>query len=350
MTIVETKKSKAIILIALIFVVLSLFICITSAADGTKTVTDMAGNTVTVPDTVNKVITLNGIPILNSYVIALGKGDTIMNSLPAGGQSATKYQTIIVPQLANGVDLGKGKVNAEQIMTLNPDVVITSEKSTIESLNKTNIPVIYIPSMGDIGTTKKSMNILGQVFNEESRAQEYNKYADELSANLKSKLGSIPDNQKQKVLYMWATSLAVFNSSGWVVPAGGVDAFDGSHIKGGFGGVNVRYEGNIEEIQKWNPDVIVVKDASDIPYLKENAQFSEINAVKNNKIYVCPAGLATWTSDTELPLLPEWAATKLHPDEVSESDLIKDTQNLYKKFFGYDLSDEQAKGIINGTP
>lgn len=189
-----------------------------------------------------------------------------------------------------------------------------------------------------------------KVFNQESKAEDYIEYSDEIATNLKSKLGSIQNEERPKVLNMWAPTLAVFNSSAWVVPAGGQDAFDASNIKGGYGSVTVRYQGNVEEIQKWNPDVIVVRDPTDIPYLKNNSQFSNINAVKNDKIYVCPAGLMTWVAGAETPLMSEWTATKLHPDKVSESDLVKDTEELYKKFFRYDLTDDQAKNIINGTP
>ncbi|PWR71302.1 ABC transporter substrate-binding protein [Methanospirillum lacunae] len=346
------KANNTLMLIAFVLITFTISVSIVSAAGGTHTITDMTGNTVTVPDDINKVVTFNAIPVLNSYIIALGKGDTIMNSLSSMANTPyTKYQTILAPQIESGVDLGKAAPNAEQVMAMNPDVVITSEKSTVDALNKTTIPVVFVPStMGDNAQNEKVMTVLGKVFNQESKADEYNTFSDEVAANLKSKLGTISDDQKPKVLNMWAPTLAVFNSSGWVVPAGGKDAFDSSSIKGGYGGVTVRYQGNVEEVQKWNPDVIVVRDPTDIPYLKGNSQFSNINAVKNDKIYVCPAGLMTWVGGAEVPLMAEWIATKLHPDKVSESDLVKDTKELYKKFFAYDLTDAQAKNIINGTP
>lgn len=350
----KMKNDKNLSLIPLAaFLLLTIVISMStvSAATDTKTITDMAGNTVVIPAEITKVITYNAVPPLNSFIMALGKGDTIINGIPQSMASMpqAKYQTILVPKIANQPDVGAtgSAINVEQIVSMKPDVVIATEKSTVDALKSSGIPVVYL-QFTDTDMIKKSMTILGQIFDNPSKASEYNTYFDDKLAKIDSIVSTIPEDQKPKVLNMWAPTMAVFNASYWIVPAGGIDAFDPTNIKGGYGGVAQRYQGNMEELQKWNPDIIVVRDANDTPYLESNAQFSNIDAVKNQKIYVAPAGTFTWNGAVETPLMFEWAATKLHPEKFKESDLIADTKNFYNEFFGYKLTDQQAQDMING--
>ncbi|MDQ7094557.1 ABC transporter substrate-binding protein [Desulfosporosinus sp. PR] len=339
-----------------------LILMVTAAGCGTKqaapeaasvpttvTVTDMAGRTVTVPTNIKKVITFNAVPPLNSLIMAFGKGDTIINGIPASmvKMPQTKYQTILAPQIAKGPDLGSTP-NVETIMALTPDVVITSEQSTAQALQSSKIPVIYLKSSTSKDDIEKAMTILGKVFGNPDRAKEYNQYYEDKLAALNKTVATIPADQRPKVLNMWASNMAGFNSAWWIDPAGGVDAFDGQGMNGGYGGVTVRYQISYEQILQWNPDIIIVRDAKDIPSLESNPQLANVKAIKNKKIYVTPAGTFTWNGAVETPLLSEWAATKFYPDLFKQADLVNDVKGFYKEFLNYQLTDKEAEEMLNG--
>ncbi|MDR3599781.1 MAG: ABC transporter substrate-binding protein [Desulfosporosinus sp.] len=350
------RNIGALVVIALLILTTALIGCATkqtttatSSLPTTYTVTDMLGRTVVVPSNIQRVITFNAVPPLNSFIMAMGKGNTIINGIPASmaKMPQAKYQTILAPQIANGPDLGSTP-NVEQILTLKPDVVITSEQATVTALQNTSIPVICLKSALSKEDVETTMNILGQVFGTLDKAKEYNQYFDAKLAWLNKSIASIPMNKRPKVLNMWAQIMAGFNASWWIEPAGGIDAFDPKGMSGGYGGVTVRYQISTEKLLLWNPDIIIVRDASDIPSLEKNTQLNNLNAVKNKRVYVAPAGTFTWNGAVETPLMSEWAATKFYPDLFKQSDLIKDIESFYKQFLGYQLTDQQAEEMTKG--
>ncbi|RKW37357.1 MAG: peptide ABC transporter substrate-binding protein, partial [Moraxella sp.] len=45
-----------------------------------------------------------------------------------------------------------------------------------------------------------------------------------------------------------------------------------------------------------------------------------------------------------------WAAQLFHPERFADVDMITKTQAFYKKYYGYDLSKENAQQILKGLP
>ncbi len=92
-------------------------------------------------------------------------------------------------------------LNVEQILSMKPDVVITSEQSTVTALQNSGIPVVCI--LTDVSQLNQSVVILGQLFHNSSRANEYVQYYNSKLAQLNATIGSIPMSQRPKVLNMW---------------------------------------------------------------------------------------------------------------------------------------------------
>ncbi len=45
----------------------------------------------------------------------------------------------------------------------------------------------------------------------------------------------------------------------------------------------------------------------------------------------------------------KWMAQTLHP-EIFDYDMIKEIKDYYKEFYSYDVTDDQAKGILDASP
>lgn len=353
-------KKTLFIIVSMLLVSILLFGCKTSTTKaGSKTasstsastivVVDAAGRQVTVPKNIKKIVTYNAVPPVNSWIMAFGKGKYIINGIPSSmsKMAQIKYQSILDPGILSKIDLGSTP-NVETFLSLNPDVVICTETTTVDTLKSTNIPVIYLKSPTSASDLKKNMEILGNLFGETSQAKAYNNYYDKVTNKVKKLTSSVSQKDWPKVLVMWASSMAGFSSGWWVNPAGGSDVLDTSGMTGGYGGVTVRYQLNIEKVIQWNPDVIVVRDKSDISLLEQNTQLNGINAVKNNKIYVEPAGTFTWNASIEAPLISEWLTYKLYPSKLNQSTLISDVQAFYKEFLNYSPTANECMQMLNG--
>ena len=43
-----------------------------------------------------------------------------------------------------------------------------------------------------------------------------------------------------------------------------------------------------------------------------------------------------------------WAAQAFHPEQFKDIDLVQETREFYKTYYGYNLTEDEAKRIIAG--
>ena len=66
-------------------------------------------------------------------------------------------------------------------------------------------------------------------------------------------------------------------------------------------------------------------------------------------MYANPAGVFSWdrySGEEALQVL--WAAKFFNPDKFEDIDMVQQTQDFYKTFYGYDLSKEDAERMLAG--
>ena len=63
-----------------------------------------------------------------------------------------------------------------------------------------------------------------------------------------------------------------------------------------------------------------------------------------------PIGISRWghPGSLETPLALLWTAKTIYPDYFPDIDISAETRAFYKRFFNYDLSDEQVRQIVSG--
>lgn len=313
---------------------------------GKVQITDMANRTVMIPTHVNKVVTVGSVPVINSFVEAMGKGNTISNGLPSSfiKQGRWKYQYIFAPQIANETSMqdANNAPNVEEIAKINPDVVFTMDMSTVKQLENTNIPVVYL-SWTNPEDVKSLMKLMGQIFNDPARADKYVQYFDTKVNQINN--FTIPTNKRPKVLFCSPKTMTVPHKicEWWIQEAGGIPVSANNRT-------TESYQFDMEQLLKWNPDIIIVTNPNEVTFMYNDTRFAGINAVKNKQIYTTPVGAHVWGHRTiETPLMVEWAATKFYPDNFTNAEMINDTTGFYQQFFGITLTQSQVKEILNGT-
>lgn len=316
-------------------------------AQSKKNITDMAGRNIAISSHPSKVATIGSVPVINSFVFAMGEGDKIVNALPSSFSSARwKYQTIFAPAMAGKPQLQNAnrEPNIEELLKASPDVVFTMDKGSIEVMEKAGLPVVFL-SWREPEDVKKVIQLMGDTFDKPDKAKEYIQYFDDTLKRVQTVVAGIPAEKKPKVLYCSAKTLTQPHLivEWWADAAGGISVTNN-------GRNTESVEFSIEQMLKWDPDILILSEPKDMDIINKDERFSKIKAVVNKKVYVAPVGAHTWANRTiEQPLTVLWAAKTFYPEQFKNLDMEKEMKDFYGRFFGYQLSDQEAMEIISGT-
>lgn len=313
-------------------------------APQSRTTVDMAGRTVTLPSEINKIGTFGSIGVLNTFVELMGAGDKICNDMSPRFTKTDKwkYQYVFAPQL-KGLPVfqdANDEISMEVVLKTKPDICLTMDKANIEILEKQGLNVIYL-NWDKSEDVKKCITLLGDVLNKQDTAKDYIKYFDDMVAKADELTKNLKEEDKKTVLY---GNITEFNqphliAEWWITKAGGISVTNDGRTKN-------KLDYTIEDLLKWNPDVMVLATASTKSDILVDKRMAKVTAVKNNAIYAIPTVAHTWGNRTpEQPLTIMWMMNKLNPEVKSNEDLAQDIKYFYSHFFKYKMSDEEIAEI-----
>ncbi len=316
------------------------------AAEGARTVTDMAGRRVALPARIERVVTLGSLPVVNSFMFTLGEGRRIVNGLADFAKPHWKYQTVFAPQLAGQptMQLPNREPNLEALLQGKPDLVLTMQRESLERLAALGIPVVYL-AWREPEDVKACMRLLGDVFGKPAVAQNYVRWFDGTLARVQDGLRGVAQSQRPRVLYLQPETLTQPRLiAEWWIPAGG--------------GVSVSDDGRktesrsftMEQLLLWDPDMLILSSPEALERVRKDRAFAALKAVKNAQLHLVPVGAHTWSNRTaEQPLTVLWAAKTFHPERFVSIDLPKETRQFYRDYFGHTLKDADVAEILSGT-
>jgi len=315
-----------------------------SAPFETRVVTDLMGRDVVLPDHVDKVVVIGSIPVLNSIVTAMGAGDTIASKIPESYSSDKfAYQMVFAKGMENGTVVQQGSdVNIEEIKKIDPDVVFTLDKKQVDLMEKYDVTVFYLTWWDEpaVEMKKKTITKVGEVFGRPDRARTYNDYLDTKIRFIEDRIADVPYEQRPEVLMCNYKSLSSFSSAQWwIEKAGGRDV--SRELKGSS-------TFDMEKLLAWDPDYIIVYDSMGYADIYDDIRLSGVKAVKDQNVYVIPAGMGPWLATAEQPLAMQWAAKLFYPDKFGDVDIEREMQWFYTTFYDYDLSDQEISEMLAG--
>lgn len=333
-----------------------------SQAAATRTITDHAGHQVVIPADINRVVISSILPLPSVFCLFDGAADKLVGMDPSSMAAA---KNSILPKIhpevlkVNTEFLKDGNINIEELMKLKPDVVLYSADNTAdyEVLTKAGIPAIaFSTSKFDFDTVKTFDNwvsLMGEIFGQQETAKEIANYGYEVKDKVTKTIQDAGASlKKPKVLIIFRYDNGSIKTSGsnffgqyWLDTTGAENV--AKNLKG-------MAEINMEQIYQWNPDMIFITNFT--PYqpedLYENSiegfDWSKVKAVQDKKVYKFPLGMYRWfppASDT--PLAMQWLATKNQPELFGSLDMNKEVKEYYKRFYNYDLSEEELYQIFH---
>lgn len=329
--------------------------------DGTRTILDQAGNEVTIPAELHRVVILSMYALPSVYCLFDGAADKLVGMHPSSKAAAVNSQLVnIYPGLKDvTTDFYQGNdLNVEELLKLQPDVVFYSadNKEEYEKCVNAGIPAIGFSSskFGNdaVRTFAAWVQQMGEIMGQEEVARGMIEEGEKNYEEIEEKLKSAGDKlQKPKVLIL-------FNYGNGVMKTSGGDFFGQYWIESA-GGINVAQELRkqaditMEQVYAWDPDMIFITNfsayqPSDLFENKiEGDDWSKVKAVQDRKVYKFPLGMYRWFPPAaESPLTLSWMATKIQPELFSDIDMNQRVKEYYKNFYHYDITEEQLEQVF----
>lgn len=319
-----------------------------------RTITDMAGRTVTIPTKVDSVYC--AVPTGEAMVTTLSP-DKIIGWVNEPSAAAMEY---LPEQLASLPVIGgwmgqQVTANMEDIITLDPDVIIYmgtagslgSDEVPDQIQKETGIPVVCVPS--SLEKTAEVYRTLGEWIGEAERGEELASYYEEKLSEAQKKIDAIPDSERPQVYYAENTDGLATDPAGSahteVLDYCKVINVADVEMKSGQG----RTEVSIEQVITWDPELILCHSgfvlADDIV---NNPQWADIKAVKDGEVYTTPAVPFNWFDrpPNVMRLLGiQWFATVCYSD--IDIDIDQEVKDFYQLFYKVELSDSQLEKLMN---
>jgi iron complex transport system substrate-binding protein len=265
----------------------------------------------------------------------------VLKFCPQVKGKATPYQT-------------PGSWNVEQVLTSQVDLQFapSGDAPDLSKLTKAGVPVLVLPDFATLQGLSDAVGFEGRALGgtAPARAAAYQQYLASKLAMITAVTSKIPKSQRPSVLAVDSDAGGAIHVLGagtimdqWIGIAGGVNA---AHSIAGAAPVEV----SAEQIQKWNPDVIVAGLPADAKAMRSDPRLKNVKAVIDHKVLINPAGTIIWMYyGTEEALNIQWAAKQLQPKLFRKLDVGAVTTAFYQQFFGYKLSGAQLATILAPT-
>lgn len=320
-----------------------------SSAAVTKTVVDAYGRSVEVPKDAKTAATVGSGA---RFVVYAGAQDkliavTEMETTPAMNRPyAIAYKDLFadLPSTSNGNHLLETNVNEEQLMHLNPDVIISSRSAEeCDALQKdTGIPVIGITYQNQLFTDNvyNSITCVGEALGTEDHANEVVSKLKEWDADLKARTADIADADKPSVYvgavnYKGAKSFTGTYAN--YAPLVELNAKNVADETGQKAAVDV----DLEQIGNWDPDYMFLNagnmDLMKADYANNQAFFDGLKAFQQGNLYTQPffnfngTNIDTGICDTY------FIGATIYPDKFADVDLKAKYSEIYTTLLGVDF-------------
>lgn len=337
----------------------------TANAD-TIVITDHADRQVEVPANIERVVTTDILPIASVLTVFLGSADKIVGIHPSS-MSAAKSGLLgeLFPEILNADTsfMEGGNLNVEQLLNLDPDVVLVNASSTelIEAIENAGIPAVAIsPSKFGydiLETYDQWIDLLSQMFPDNSKSEEISAYSKEVYDMVQERVKDIPEEEKKSILFLYKyddkqmiTSGVSFFGQYWAEAVGGKNAAE--EVKAD----NANAVISMEQVYQWNPDIIMITNftTAQPDDLYNNTigsnDWSSVKAVEEQQVYKMPLGTyRSYTPSTDTPVTFLWMAKTVYPELFEDIDITAEVKDYYQEMYGVTLTDEQVDLMYNPT-
>lgn len=244
-------------------------------------------------------------------------------------------------------------LNMEALIAAAPDVVVDigEAKDTVtedmDGLQKQlNMPVVFIEATLD--TMDEAYTKIGELIGDTKDTDKLAKYCKEVSDKADSVSAALTDETSVTVYQALGDTGLNTNARGSfqgevIDKVGGVNVADVEIASTGAGS-----EVSMEQVIKWNPDVIIVERPEVYELIKTEKTWAELDAVKNGRVYKIPT--APYSALGNPPSVNRvmgilWLGNILYPEQYG-IDITSELQKFYQLFYHVELNKEKTAEIL----
>lgn len=297
--------------------------------------TDQAGREVKLAAPAEKIVSCY---YITTYAcIALGLEDKLVgieskaDTRPIYGMAA--------PELLELPGVGTLKeFNVEAAAAAGPDLVIMPKKlqDSAEALEELGISVLIVyPESQEL--LEEMLTLIGQACGVEEKAEELKAYYQAADEELLTYAG---EGEKPAV-YMAGVSSYMNTAPDSMYQADMIRRAGGENAASGLEG-DYWAEVSYEDILQMDPDVMIVPSSAEysVDDILNDAELSDVTAVKNGAVYQMPKGIEEWDSPVPSGILGiRWLCSVLHEDAYSLEDMKADAVEFYDTFYQFQLDE-----------
>lgn len=325
----------------------------------TKLVIDHADVEVEVPTQIDRIVVGNVLPLASVLSVYLGGAEKIVGLHPASmGAAKSGLLSEIYPEILNAETefISGSEINIEELLKLNPDIVIGVGAEQAQILRDAGIPAVTVSTSkwnyDVVETYDQWIALFDQIFGESELSQRVSAYSSEVYSMIQERVSTVAEEDKKRVMILFNYDEETMSTSG--------PNFFGQYWCDATGVINVAEEItdgsnvtiNMEQVYEWNPEIIVITNFTSVlpEDLYNNAvggdDWSTVDAVKNGQVYKMPLGLyRTYTPGADTPVSLQWFAKTVYPELFEDVDINVVTTEYFKEYYNVELTEEQLQSM-----
>ena len=314
-----------------------------------KTFTDDLNRTVSVPETVERIVPSGPLSQIILFAIApdLFVGLASKWDSSAEGFIEQKYYDLpYFGQLYDSADL-----NTEELALADPQIIIDigeAKKSTKEDLDnlttQTGIPAVHIAAT--LQTMPQTYRTLGKLLGREERGEELAQFCERVYTRTVSIMEAVGENKVNALYVTGEDGLNVIAKGSYHAEmldmlVNNLAVVEDPSSKGLGNAVS------LEQIAVWNPDFVIFAPGSIYSTVTQNEAWSQIAAIQSGNYIETPEGPHNWMGTppaVQRYLGMIWLTATLYP-EYCDFDMKTEIFEYYRLFYHCELTEAQYEAL-----
>ena len=343
---------------------MGMFAC-AKADEQTITITDHRDIEVALPARCERIVVCDILPLPSVLSVFFNSAEKIVG-MAEGSMTAAQNSLLgeLYPEILNAETgfINGSDVNVEELMKLQPDIVLYSASSTAlgDQLRAAGFNAVAVSvnkwDYDCIETLNQWIALLSAIWPENDRTVAVREYSNEVYDLVQQRVSTLDDSARARAFFLFKYTDSTILTSG--------RHFFGQWWADAVGALNVAAEleqdnqvtVNMEQVYAWNPDLMFITNFT--PAQPEDItgntvgsfDWSGVDAAMNGRIYKMPLGLyRSYTPGADTPMTLLWMAKTTYPDLFSDIDMNARVKDYYKTVFGIELTDAQVERIFAPT-
>lgn len=319
-----------------------------------RTVTDSAGRTIEVPDTITRVYAAGPPAMVLVYVLA----PETLTGWPRKPYPeempyiAKPYRDL--PETGRLTGRG-GEANLETVLALKPDLILDfgSVRDTYISLadrvqTQTGIPYALID--GRFENTAEALRLVGRILGVPERGERLAAYVEKTFSDLDRVLADVPEVERPRTYLARGpegleTGLKGSINTEIIERAGGRNVADSGDGRRGI------VQASMEQVIVADPDTIITWDRNFYRDVWNDPRWQGVAALTRGRVYLSPTAPFGWIDrppSINRIIGLKWLSALFYPDRI-DLDIRAMAREFYDLFYHVELSDAELETLIEWT-